>query len=483
MKWFTIDPKKNIIALHTAAEKRTYRVIREDEVDDILEHAWSDPKLAAYRGVHSLYDRLARETIGISKSMVRRFLANQELQQLDLRSMPGLKRRVVKPLRPERPFQWWQIDLIDMSDYAHWNNKAHFVLMVIDIFSKFLYARPLKTKEAKYVSDALQDIFLADGPPAILQSDNGKEFVSGDMDELAKRWNIQVRHSLPYKPSTQGAVERANQTLKRMISKYMIDHKTKRYIDTLQFLVYSYNTAQHSTTKHTPFEVHRGRDAALSVLPSEQDQTADEANEDEEKSKNDGEAKRHSRRKHKHKRKHRHAHDQDEKEDEDKPKEQRRHRHKPRRGRTPSSSSADSESESQPKDVESDTTAEETAQSDDEESAGETEADESIDPESYLQTEKKEKDQIVDEVKQNINRNADRMVLRSEKAAQEHETQKTGQDENKRKKTKTTSPLTRTLHVGDAVRLNTLALKSKRRKCATAIGRCDEPNGPRRCIT
>lgn len=285
-------------------QSRMYRVIREDQVANVLNQAWSDPKSNAYRGVHSFYDRLARETIGISKAKVREFLRNQETQQLDLRSQPALK--VVKPLRPTHPFQWWQINLIDMSTLAHFTGKATFVLSVIDIFSKFLYSRPLKKKESKLVADALQDIFLSDGAPTILQSDNGPEFVNADMDELAKRWKIQLRHGLPYKPSTQGAVERVNQTLKHSIYKYLHQHETKTYTDVLPFLVYSYNTTRHSTTKHTPFEIHRGRsDVGLSVLQptasAETDEIAEQMDEEKEKTAETKEAKegKHGRRKEK----------------------------------------------------------------------------------------------------------------------------------------------------------------------------------------
>lgn len=45
---------------------------------------------------------------------------------------------------------------------------------MIDIFSKFVYLKPLKSKETAVVADALQDILLTDSAPQTLQSDNGK---------------------------------------------------------------------------------------------------------------------------------------------------------------------------------------------------------------------------------------------------------------------------------------------------------------------
>lgn len=266
----TTTPTAHILLLDLE-RSRTYRVVPEDQVQQVLAHAWSDVKTNAFRGVNSFYERLSRETIGVTKQAVRAFVKRQEVQQRSLRAtntMSGLQTRVVKPLRPTHPFQWFQIDLIDVSALSNSNDKATFLLTVLDIFSKFLYVRRLKNKTGALIADTLQDVFLADGAPQILQSDNGPEFRNEHMDTLCERWEIKQRHGRPYKPSTQGAVERVNQTIKQAIEKYLLQQGAgaKRYIDVLHFLVFSYNTTQHSTTKYTPFEVHKGRDATLSAL-------------------------------------------------------------------------------------------------------------------------------------------------------------------------------------------------------------------------
>ena len=49
-------------------------------------------------------------------------------------------------------------------------------MSVIDIFSRFLFLRPLQTKETSEVAEHLLDIYIEHGPPEILQSDQGPEF-------------------------------------------------------------------------------------------------------------------------------------------------------------------------------------------------------------------------------------------------------------------------------------------------------------------
>lgn len=68
-----------------------------------------------------------------------------------------------------------QMDLIDMRSVAF--HGFNFILHVKDHFTKFSWLTPLPSKEAKHVADFLCQLFYTFGPPRILQSDNGKEFV------------------------------------------------------------------------------------------------------------------------------------------------------------------------------------------------------------------------------------------------------------------------------------------------------------------
>jgi hypothetical protein len=56
----------------------------------------------------------------------------------------------------------WDVDLMDMTKFAKYNNGYNFILVVIDIFSKYVWLRPLKDKKGESVSKALKDV-LAEG--------------------------------------------------------------------------------------------------------------------------------------------------------------------------------------------------------------------------------------------------------------------------------------------------------------------------------
>jgi hypothetical protein len=50
------------------------------------------------------------------------------------------------------------------------------------------YLRALPSREAKTIALELVSLFLMQGTPVILQSDNGREFVAAIIDEMLKIW-------------------------------------------------------------------------------------------------------------------------------------------------------------------------------------------------------------------------------------------------------------------------------------------------------
>lgn len=94
-----------------------------------------------------------------------------------------------------------QVDLIDFQSCA--DGKYKWLLYYQDYSTKFLYSRPLQTKRAAEVAFELLKIFLEQGAPVILQSDNGREFTAEIIKELILLWpECKIVHGRPRHPQS-----------------------------------------------------------------------------------------------------------------------------------------------------------------------------------------------------------------------------------------------------------------------------------------
>ncbi|CAF2145925.1 unnamed protein product [Rotaria magnacalcarata] len=151
-----------------------------------------------------------------------------------------------------------QIDLIDMRSVP--DGEFKWILHAKDHFTKYSWTYPLKTKEAQPVAETLLQQFYAFGPPRILQSDNGKEFVARVIKDLKNIWSdLVIINGRPRHPQTQGLVERGNQTLEAALGKWMQSKGSSEWSKGLAPVAYAINTSEAQTIGETPYEVVFGQ--------------------------------------------------------------------------------------------------------------------------------------------------------------------------------------------------------------------------------
>ena len=95
------------------------------------------------------------------KKNVTREEAERELRKLHAYVQHKPIRRMFKRL-PYKVFflnSIWAADLKDISSIAPYNNNNHWVLIVVDMFSRKLYGRMLKDKSATSVIPGMRSIF------------------------------------------------------------------------------------------------------------------------------------------------------------------------------------------------------------------------------------------------------------------------------------------------------------------------------------
>jgi transposase InsO family protein len=86
--------------------------------------------------------------------------------------------------------------------------------------------------------------------PLSILSDNGTEFTSKDTKEVMEDFGIKHSFTTPYRPSSNGLVERVNRTVLEMLRN--LSSKGGSWIDDLPKAVVLYNNSYHSELRMSP---------------------------------------------------------------------------------------------------------------------------------------------------------------------------------------------------------------------------------------
>jgi len=189
---------------------------------------------------------------GRSEREVRKLLATQDAYTLHK------PRRIRFPRRKTYSKgigDLFQIDLVDLSSLSSFNDGIRYLLTCIDVFSKRAWAVPVRKKSARHVAEAFETI-LADRMCTVVQSDKGTEFLNSTSQSLLKRRGITF-YTSENEDLKATVVERFNRTLKEKMFRYFTHNNTRRYLDILNDLLYSYNNTHHRSIGMAPLQVNR----------------------------------------------------------------------------------------------------------------------------------------------------------------------------------------------------------------------------------
>ena len=127
-----------------------------------------------------------------------------------VRDSPPRREPLIPSKLPDHPWQKIGTDLFYLK-------KSNYIL-IIDYFSRYIEVIKLKSTTSQAIIEALQSVFSRHGIPETVVSDNGPQYSSNEFDTFAKRYNFIHTTSSPLFPQSNGQVERAVQTVKRLLS-------------------------------------------------------------------------------------------------------------------------------------------------------------------------------------------------------------------------------------------------------------------------
>lgn len=196
---------------------------------------------------------------GVTPAKVKKWLKKQDTWSV-------FKQRNVKferePIIASEMFQTFECDLADLSSIKKYNNGFCFILVVIDIFSKRAWLRPLKSKKGKEVTNAMADILKnLKRTPLRLRSDLGGEFINRSFKQLMQKYKI--HHYFSFSEKHCVFAERLIKSIKKRLFSQFYHNQSYRYIDSLADIESGYNSSYHSKIKMAPDDVNENNQLAV----------------------------------------------------------------------------------------------------------------------------------------------------------------------------------------------------------------------------
>lgn len=231
---------------------------RSDE--KYLHELYYNPKhRTAFSSANNLWKFIKLHGKNISKKELNEWLSKQDVYTSH---HPIIHRFARRKVVTRGINDVWDVDLMDLTDFADDNDGVKYLLICIDIFSRYLYVEPIKNKSTANTLHAIKNILRkSNTQPETFRSDAGKEFTGNPVKQyLADR---EIYQQVAYNTTKANYAERVIRTLKKKIFQYLYYKNTKRYIDVLQDLVAGYNENYHSSIKCAPSTVNKNNEAEI----------------------------------------------------------------------------------------------------------------------------------------------------------------------------------------------------------------------------
>ena len=218
-----------------------------------LDNIYLDPKSGgAFSSAVKILEEVKRRGYykNVTLHKIEKYLQGKPVQSLYRQSITKFRKPRVRVNTINSQFE---IDLMDVSRFASQNDKYFFILVAVDVLSKFAFVRPLRSKHGQPVAEALRTI-IDQRRPEVVASDKGSEFKSHYVQSLLKDRGI--RHF--FTAAKAAIVERLIRSIRLRLARYMFHNRRERYIDDLQKIIDSYNKSYHRSIKMRPVDVNAG---------------------------------------------------------------------------------------------------------------------------------------------------------------------------------------------------------------------------------
>src|SRR5689334_15140811 len=125
-----------------------------DKLEEIIKKNYYSPENGLV-SARNLYKKLKPDHPKVTLKLITEFIKNQATHQVHTAKKIPLNEyhQIRAPTLGEL-----QLDILDLSNYARHNNGFRYILVVVDVYSRYSFVRSLKTKAGSVVLEAMKSI-------------------------------------------------------------------------------------------------------------------------------------------------------------------------------------------------------------------------------------------------------------------------------------------------------------------------------------
>lgn len=154
------------------------------------------------------------------------------------------------------PFYTLHID--HLGPFVRSKRGNNYILTIVDGFTKYLFARPVKDTKSKTAVKVLEGIFHDFGTPSRIISDRGTAFTSSQFKAFCISNGIKHILNAVACPRANGQAERFNQTILTALSTQNFNNDERDWDLKLGRIQWGVNNTVNSTTQKSPSELMFG---------------------------------------------------------------------------------------------------------------------------------------------------------------------------------------------------------------------------------
>ncbi|NXQ20238.1 YI31B protein, partial [Peucedramus taeniatus] len=205
-------------------------------------------------GTQALCDHFLRNygcigIFGLAKQVTERCITCQRINKKVMRKTTLGGRELAL-----RPFQSIQVDFIELPQVQ----RRKYLLVITDRLTHWVEAAPTVRATVNVVCKILlEQIIPSYGMVNRIDSDRGTHFTSKVLQQITQALGIKWELDTPQHPQSSGQVERTNQTLKRTLTKLIVETRMS-WIQCLPSALLRIRTQPRSNLGVSPYEMKFG---------------------------------------------------------------------------------------------------------------------------------------------------------------------------------------------------------------------------------